>query len=107
MNPTSSDAPLFVVVVFLCEVTAVVIQLSLYTMHTDSITPTSTFLPHVYFLWSPPVRIQHLSPSTFKYFNLRESQYPRREQAERSGWSQFETEYLLKHFACAYLLTGP
>lgn len=35
------------------------------------------------------------SPHTGSVFNLRESQYPRREQAERSDWSQDETESLL------------
>lgn len=73
----------------------------------DSKAPASTFLPHVYFLWLPPVRIQHLSPSTFKYFNLRESQYPRWEQAERSAWSQVETEYLLSYLGCNYLVANP
>lgn len=56
---------------------------------------TSTFLPRVVLaVVSSPRSQQHLSSSTFKCFNLRESQYPRREQAELLSRSQFETEYL-------------
>lgn len=49
--------------------------------------PTSTSLPArayvcVFLAVAPGPHSQpHLSPSTFKYFNLHESQYPRREQA--------------------------
>lgn len=45
---------------------------------------------------SGPHSQRHLSPSTFKYFNLHESQYPGREQAGRFSRSQFESEHLLK-----------
>lgn len=56
---------------------------------------TSTFLPRVFLaLVSSPRSQQHLSSSTFKCFNLRESQYPPQEQAELLSRSQFETEYL-------------
>lgn len=56
---------------------------------------TSTFLPRVFLaVVSSPRSQQHLSSSTFKCFNLRESQYPPREQAELLSGGQFETEYL-------------
>lgn len=85
------------------------LQLWCYGRCTHSKTPPSTFLPTRVFLAvaSSPHSQQHLSSSTFKYFNLRESQYARREQAERLSWGQFETESLLKHFACTYLLSSP
>lgn len=51
---------------------------------------------HVYFfaVVSSPRSQQHLSSSTFKCFNLRESQYPPQEQAGLLSRGQFETEYL-------------
>lgn len=56
---------------------------------------TSTFLPRAFLaVVSSPRSQQHLSSSTFKCFNLRESQYPPREQAELLSRGQFETEYL-------------
>lgn len=56
---------------------------------------TSTFLPRVFLaVVCSPRSQQHLSSSTFKRFNLRESQYPPRKQAELLSRSQFETEYL-------------
>lgn len=56
---------------------------------------TCTFLPRVFLaVVSSPHRQQHLSSSTFKRLNLRESQYPPRKQAGLFSRSQFETEYL-------------
>lgn len=65
--------------------------------------PTRVFLV----VASSPHSQRHLSSSTFKYFNLHESQYPRREQAGRFSRSQFESGHLLNPYPPSFFSPAP